>query len=84
MKSAGRHAPGILVGVIAGLMLLGVAAAARVDLRLFPAHDVQGRTRATLADLERALTHYQSDNAAPCPPSTPLWLAATLTCPRPA
>ncbi len=69
MNVAGRHGPGILLGVIAGLMLLSVAAAARVDLRLFGGRQsLRAATRTLLGEVERAAEHFGSDNGE-CPSS---------------
>src|SRR4051812_14261683 len=56
-----------LVGAVAGLMLFGAALLARAGAD--HGRNSPTETRAMIRTIERALVHYQADNAMSCPPT---------------
>jgi len=66
VNAIARHKLGLVTVASAVLLLVGIAAAARVDV-LASRPSRAGETRAILRTVGQALVHWQSDNAATCP-----------------
>jgi hypothetical protein len=68
MNAVAQHKVGLLTMAAAVLLLVGIAAAARVDEHVLPPRGSRaGDTRVTVKTVERALVHWQADNEATCP-----------------
>ena len=68
MLAIGAHKLALIALSLGACLLVGVAAAARLDERVFDRRPSVTNARVQVREVSQALEHWQSDNEAHCPP----------------